>query len=441
MENQIAPRRNAFTNKNFALLFGGVLVSNIGHILFNFAMSLYILRIAKEVVGDAAPAVQGAYLLVSGLILVILMPFGGAMADRLNKVKIMWLTDFIRGFTILGTGAVIFFVQDPLIKIIFLFIMAIILGANSAFFNPASASLLKFIVDEDDLQQASSYLSGSRSIQNIAGLVLGGILYALMGIYVLFIINGIAYIISAITEIFITYDKNVPKEKTTFKIIIQDIVTGVKYVYGFKPIFVLLMMALFLNFFVSPMFENAMPFFAANALTIHESELLFYSKGMTAELWYSMILLASSISGIIMSVILSMQKTKEIYHRQINSNLVMFLILSLTVSAVMSLYYLGIVGVNFALISMIVLMFLMGFNMMGFNIPVGVIIQKQVDGDHLGKVQSVLSVLSQALIPLAGFLGGILLAYFTAYSLYIFSSLGMLVTVVLYICNKYSKVI
>ena len=200
MENEIASRKSVFKNKNFALLFGGVLVSNIAHILFNFAMSLFVLRIAKEAFGeDIAPMIQGWYLLTAGIILVLLMPFGGVFADRFNKVRTMYLTDFIRGFTILGVGAMVFLADDPKTKIIFIFVMAVILGINSAFFNPASQSLLKFIVKEDELQQASSYLHGSYSLQNILGLVLGGILYASLGIYVIFIINGIAYIISAIT--------------------------------------------------------------------------------------------------------------------------------------------------------------------------------------------------------------------------------------------------
>lgn len=441
MENQITTRKNVFTNKNFALLFGGVLVSNIGHILFNFAMSLYILRIAGEAVGDSAPAIQGLYLLVSGLILVILMPIGGVMADRLNKVRTMWITDFIRGFTILGTGAAIYFLDDPITKIVFLFIMAIILGINSAFFNPASGSLLKFIVEEEELQQASSYLNGSRNLQNIVGLVLGGALYALLGIYVLFLINGIAYIISAITEIFIKYDANVSEEKTTFKMVMDDISSGIKYVFHFKPIFVLLMMALFLNFFVTPMYENGMPFFAENELSTHANELLLTNLGFTSETWYAIILLAGSVSGIIMSVILSGQKPKEKYHKQINYSLVAFVLLSILIGVAMSLYYSDIISINQVLISTVVLMFLMGFMMVIFNIPVSVIIQKQVDKDHLGKVQSVLGVLSQALIPIAGLIGGLLITYASIYSLYIFSGVGMLITVILYVSNKYSKAI
>jgi phosphotransferase system glucose/maltose/N-acetylglucosamine-specific IIC component len=78
----MASKVNVFKNKNYTLLFYGVLVSNVAHILFNFVMSLYVLRIAKEVYGETyAPLVQGIYLGVAGLVLLIFMPFGGVLAD------------------------------------------------------------------------------------------------------------------------------------------------------------------------------------------------------------------------------------------------------------------------------------------------------------------------------------------------------------------------
>ncbi len=239
------------------------------HILFYFAMSLYVLRLATAYVGeDNAPLIQGYYLLTAGIILLILMPFGGVLADRHNKVKTMYITDFFRGFTILAVGLVIFLTDNPGTKIVLIFIMAIILGINAAFFQPASQSLLKFIVDEEDLQQASSYMQGSMSLQNLIGLILGGILYATIGIYYIFIINGVAYIISGITEIFIKYEVKKNEEATTLNLVIKDIISGVKYVFKFKLIFVIIVVALFLNFFISPIYENAMPYFIEFGFTL-----------------------------------------------------------------------------------------------------------------------------------------------------------------------------
>ncbi len=440
MGNEKVARKNVLKNKNFALLFGGVLVSNIAHILFYFAMSLYVLRLATSYVGENnAPLIQGYYLLTAGIILLILMPFGGVLADRHNKVKTMYITDFIRGFTILVVGLVIFLTDNPGTKIVLIFIMAIILGINAAFFQPASQSLLKFIVDEEDLQQASSYMQGSMNLQNLIGLILGGILYATIGIYYIFIINGVAYIISGITEIFIKYEVKENEETTTLNLVLKDIISGVKYVFKFKLIFVIIVVALFLNFFISPIYENAMPYFIEFGLKTEESYL--FDSFMSVENWYSAILIASSISGIIMSLILSAQKPKEKYHKQINFSLISFVILCFLIGVVMSLYQKNIVDINVTLVTTLILMFLMGFMSVSFNVPVNVTIQKKVDKEHLGKVQSVLSVFSQALIPLSGLLGGVLISKVSIIALYIFSGVGMIISALWYIFNKNSKLI
>lgn len=193
---------NIFKNKNFNLLFAGVLVSNIAHVLFNFAISLYILRIAKEAFGVE----QAAYLAVSDIILLVCMPFGGVLADKMNKVRIMYLTDYIRGITIGLVSVAVLLINHAGTLLIILFIMNIILGINSSLFNPASGSLLRFIVKDEELQQASSYMQGSANLQNIIGLILGGIIFATLGIFWIFVINAIGYVISAISEMFIRYD-------------------------------------------------------------------------------------------------------------------------------------------------------------------------------------------------------------------------------------------
>lgn len=156
---------HVFKNPNFSLVFFGVFVSNVAHIFFNFAISLYVLDVASKAFGEAnAALIQAAYLAVAGIILVILMPFGGSLADKLNKVRTMYITDYIRGFTILGVALLIFTVEDPIILIVTLFLMNVVLSVNSAFFGPAASSLLRFIVSDEELQPAASYLHGSQNL-------------------------------------------------------------------------------------------------------------------------------------------------------------------------------------------------------------------------------------------------------------------------------------
>lgn len=51
-----------FKNKNFTLVFLGALVSNVGALLYNFAVSFYILSLSSN-----NSIIQGTYLAVTGL--------------------------------------------------------------------------------------------------------------------------------------------------------------------------------------------------------------------------------------------------------------------------------------------------------------------------------------------------------------------------------------
>ncbi|HPE00186.1 MAG TPA: MFS transporter [Bacillota bacterium] len=430
MENKV----NVFKNKNYALLFYGVLVSNVAHILFNFVMSLYVLRIAKEVYGETyAPLVQGVYLGVAGLVLLVFMPFGGVLADRINKVRIMYLTDYIRGFVILSVGLIIFINPSSSIKLIALFAMNVILGLNSAFFNPASGSLLKFIVTEDELPQASSLLHGSMSLQNIAGLILGGIMFSALNIYVIFFINGLAYLISAVTEMFIKYDHNNHREDKDVKVF-QEIKSGIKYLYNYKAMFSLLLMALTLNFFTVPIINNAFPYFIDYGLS-SETNYLFESF-LTVENWYSVILICFSVAGIIMAVILAKTPKKESYGNALMGSIFAFGVAIAFMASVMILYYLGYLSIDITLILTVVSCLIAGLASTKFNVPVQIIMQNNIDHNQLGKVVSVSNVMSQALIPFASLMAGFVISQFSIISLYILCTVGLGIVILIYYKKK-----
>ncbi len=150
-------------------------------------------------------------------------------------------------------------------------------------------------------------------------------------------------------------------------------------------------------------------------------------------------MISASISGVIMSIILSRREPKKKYFKEMSRYLIAFIIILVLISTIMVMYYLKIIGVNAVIMSIIFLLFFMGFASVGFNVPVGVTIQKTVDGEHLGKVQSVTGVLSQALIPIAGLIAGILISKVGIISLYVFCSIGITIVIIWYLKNKYAK--
>ena len=123
MEEISSPtRRNVFRNKNFTLVFLGALVSNIAALFYSFAVSFYILKIS-----DNNALLQGLYLAVGGAVFCVASLYGGVISDRFNKVKIIYICDYLKGGIILGfTLLLMFVIESNEWKIACLFIITVL---------------------------------------------------------------------------------------------------------------------------------------------------------------------------------------------------------------------------------------------------------------------------------------------------------------------------
>ncbi len=223
-----------FSNKNFILLFMGNFVSSIGTTFYNFGVGWYILTITSS------PLQAGIYMVTSGVISFLMMPFCVVIADRFDKAKILYVTDYIRGVAIIVARIFIFQALSMTTTLIVLYLSMIVLTVNQALFQPAASSLTVEVVDRENLQSANATMSLIGSFQGIVGLLLGGIIYGLLGIKWIFIINGISFILSGISEMFIRYGYQEPESKLTVKSGMKDFAEGVQYLLSKKGLFSLL---------------------------------------------------------------------------------------------------------------------------------------------------------------------------------------------------------
>ena len=309
-------KRNVFNNKNFVLVFLGALVSNVASLFYSFAVSFYILKIT-----DNNALIQGLYLAVGGVVFCLVTLVGGVIGDRFNKAKIMYTCDFIKGISIIiFTLFLMFIIKSTTAKIVGLFALAVISNGVAGIFSPASSALIPLIVEEDSYQQAQSYFSILNSFQSIVGIVLAGILYTLVPINVLFLIVGVCYIASAISEMFIKYKSDYEKrdEKLTLNKVFSDIKEGFKYLVSIKALLYLMICILFINFFFSPVFDNFIPYFVAT--DIASSNYLFHER-MAPEMWSSFFSVAFGVGSLIMGIILSNAKQKEKCNKTIRYSL------------------------------------------------------------------------------------------------------------------------
>ena len=421
-ESQSKPR-NVFRNKNFTLTFLGALVSNVAALFYAFAVSFYILKITNN-----NALIQGLYLATGGITFCIVTLFGGVVADRFDKAKIMYICDYLKGGIIIGfTFLLMFVIKSTEWQVASLFIATVLLNAIAGIFTPASSALLPQIVEENQFQQAQSYFSILNSFQSIVGIILAGVLYTLIPINVLFFIVGGCYILSAISEMFIKYTSEYEKrnEKLTIKAVFSDIKDGFKYLSSIKALLVMMVCILFINFFFSPIFENFPPYFIAT--DISGTNYLLHDV-MAPEMWSSFFSVAVGLGSLIMGIVFSNLKQAEKCNRVVRWSMIGVSFLVILMAFFYALFINSIIDINALLITILVILFLIGVSVILINVPSTTAMMKIVDKDKYGKLSSVLNIGSQGLIPFSVFLGGLALTYIGSLGLLIACATVLLIT-------------
>lgn len=422
--------QNVFHNKNFVLVFLGALVSNIGSLFYSFAVGYWILDITNN-----NAVIQGIYLGACGLTFVLFSLFGGVLSDRFNKVKIIYICDYLKAILIALSSFIILFSNNNLtVNLIVLFSMGIISNIIAAMFSPAAHSILPLIVEKDQLQQANSYKSVLSSVQAILGLVLAGLLYSLLKITTLFFIIAICYLLSAISEMFIKYEYKPNENKLTLKSVFNDIKEGFQYINTKKALSTLLIIIIFINFFFSPIINNFISFFIKTDIATNPNY-LFHSF-INPEMWGAIFSIAVSISSIIFGIILSMRTIGKDAGKMIKIWLLAVGILTLFLSVSYFIFVDKKDLLNLFLIIFIVFAFILGMILSFINIPINTVIQTITDKDKLGKVSSITELFSQGLIPLSSFIAGFVISYLGSSTLLFVCSVGFLVVAVCALVNK-----
>jgi predicted MFS family arabinose efflux permease len=157
---------NSFKNKNFRLFFSGQFISLLGTWMQKTAVSwlVYSITQSKFMLGVSVFATLFPTALFS--------LYGGIVADRYDRYKILVITQIISLFqAILMTLAVVFFKENIVWWIISL---SVVLGIINGFDVPARQSLVReLIVDKTDLPNALALNSSMVNLSKLIGPTIG----------------------------------------------------------------------------------------------------------------------------------------------------------------------------------------------------------------------------------------------------------------------------
>ncbi len=375
-------RPSKLFNRNYVLLWQGQTVSRLGNQAFSIALALWI----KQATGSAA--LMGLILMFSALPAVLLGPLAGAVADRYKRRAIIILSDLIGGISVLILAGVMLAAPEATnLTLAVLFAVSILLAVITTFFHPAIAAAIPDLVPEDRLSSANALGQVSFQLTVFIGQGIGGTLFRILGAPVLFLIDGLTYLFSAVSESFIAIPQTVPEKipgwRENLRAFKKDIILGFRYVWRAPGLRELVLASTLLNFFMTPILI-LLPFYVEDFLRAKPD-------------WYGFLLASyglGSMLGFVLAGALPLSGRKRSWL------IVLFIILE----------PLGYVALGVWLNPWIALgITLAGGLISGFvMVYVTTILQLTTPGDIRGRVFGLLGTLAGALTPLAMGAAGII---------------------------------
>ncbi len=413
--------KTLFKNRNYFLLFQGSLVSAIGTSLYSFAAGLYV----QDLFGEDGGAVYLALFMAVGIIVnIVFSPIAGVIADKWNKIRILYVTDFIRSILFFITLYILTLGFEKEVLIWILLGITALASFNQAFFGPAATAVIPEVVGEDLIQAANGANSIIGSAQGIFGVLAGMFLYAILGFEMAVLINAISFIFSAFSEMFIKthFHDGKAESLTTVKAFFQDIKFGFKYLIGKEGLLTMMLFSLVLNFAFSPLFGVGIPYLFRTELNASAYEL-----GAIDIVFSVTMLFAGIIVGGMKIKSLSKSIKKGIAYLSSSFVFASILIVLVTYNIIGYWWFFGL----FIFANILLAIF-----MMFTNIPLNTGMMKAIEPKVRGRVFATIGALSQGAIPLAVIGAGFLVNKFNVAVLGIVCSVLVIITTIGIIGNK-----
>jgi MFS family permease len=377
----------ALHHKNYRLFFGGQSISLIGTWMQQIAMSWLVYRLTNSAL------LLGIVSFSSQIPVFLLASIAGVYADRWNRHRMLVATQTL---SMIQALILAFLTLTGTIHVWQIIALSIFIGVINAFDMPTRQSFIVEIVDKtEDLGNAIALNSFMFNGARLIGPAIAGILIALLGEGVCFLINGLSFvgIIVALLAI------KVPKRKKAAHSprLWHDLKEGYSYAFGFAPIrYILLQLGLMS--FMGMAYAVLMPIFAKDILHGGPHTLGF-------------LMAASGIGALTGSVYLASRQT--------------ILGLGRLIAYASIIFGMGIIAFSLStvLIVSLSMMFFTGFGMIVQIASGNTILQSIVEEDKRGRVMSIYTTAIIGMAPIGNLFAGALASWIGAPNTLILSGL------------------
>lgn len=214
-------------SKDFMLVAVGQIISIFGNQILRYALPLYLLT------QTGSSVLFGTIMAFSAIPMILLFPIGGIIADRISKRNIMVMLDFCTAILIL-----LFYTMQGHIDIVPLMAITMMLlcGIQGAY-QPAVKASVPVLVKPKHMMQANSIVDMINSVSSMAGPVIGGLLFSMLGLTPILFVSISCFFLSAVMELFI----HIPFERrkttgTIFATGLGDLQESFHFIFRERPI-------------------------------------------------------------------------------------------------------------------------------------------------------------------------------------------------------------
>lgn len=400
--------RSLLKNKDFSLLMAATFISTVGTIVQNTALSLYVLDTTQSSVKFAS------VLVLSSLPQLILGPFCGVISDWVDRKKFMVILNMISAMVIIVPTILLF---NNKITLSVIYAIVITLGFIMAFYSPTSAGVVRIIVKDKNLSDAYAINSLIDSIEYMIAPMIGAIVYSLFGLKIIFLLNGLSFILAAILQFKIHIPlKKETIDKLSFKKFNSDFIQGITYIFNNKNLWYLAVTIMLFNFFSAPLFSVGTGYIAKLQFKVSNEQ-------------FSLIETIGVIASFMGPVLYAFTKNKISLQKLFQLSIFISAILILLISLISTNFLNNLFG---SYVLYLILFFIISLVEGPLNIAIMTLIQNSIDIEYIGRSNGIITTMFIGLVPLGQLFYGMLFDYMYIAIPYVISAIAYIALIIFY---------
>ena len=248
---------SAFRYRDFRVMWLGAFTSTTGSLMQQVAQSWLILQLT------GLSFYLGLTSFLAQLPLVLFSLIGGALADRVDRRKLLLFSQAVQMMTAFVLMALVFF---DVVEVWHFLVLVFVAGLGQAFGAPAYQALIPGLVKRQDMPNAIALNSIQFNLARVAGPMLAAVVMTTLGAVFCFALNGLSFLAVILSLLLIQSTFRPPKTDAT---VTRQIKEGVRFVLGKRSLRQLMFLG-FVSTFCGVPLLTLLPAFVKNVYQMGE---------------------------------------------------------------------------------------------------------------------------------------------------------------------------